>query len=524
MKKLILYTLAILLVAFNASGDVWINGVKTTVGSNIVDPTITGGTIDGTVIGGTTAAAGTFTTLQANTILQPDASGGADIGSTSLEWGDTYIGDRRLYIGADQDLVFGHNNSFGESRIYSDDNSILYIKGSNWSKNFDVAASQTNPTLFIFSAKNPDTDNTEWLSFAHDQTNAVFGLGSGAYTFPDGNVCIGCASPEYKVEARDEKNGLAATIAVTNTYTAASSVDEVSDFALRFNQDTTAKDAVRLRAVKESDWTSASNADSAFAVQTTLNGNTTERLRIDSAGNMGQGVVPESTWAAAFSAYQLGGNAAFMGQTTAAADNSLNIMQNLYYDGAYKAISGTGTAATSRINMGSSGIIFNVASDGDATVTPTEILALTIENDGDVVVGGAMVQRNSDDSTHGGYQSKVYSATSGTLTGATDKIELDIPSGWRIEQCQLHVKTAVTNAGDNTWSAELNDGAQVEAISAGSSAAQNTNVNHWADADTWGTLTDAETDILLTPQGADFTAGEIEAHCIAKGFDTWDNE
>jgi len=128
----------------------------------------------------------------------------------------------------------------------------------------------------------------------------------------------------------------------------------------------------------------------------------------------------------------------------------------------------------------------------------------------------------STDSAHGGYIIKTFSATSGTLTGATDKIELNIPAAWRILQCQLHVKVAVTNAGDNTWSSELNDGAQEEVISAGSAETKNTNVNHFADGDTWGTLTNAETDILLTPQGADFTAGEIEAHCIAIGFNAWD--
>jgi hypothetical protein len=126
---------------------------------------------------------------------------------------------------------------------------------------------------------------------------------------------------------------------------------------------------------------------------------------------------------------------------------------------------------------------------------------------------------------HGGYVTQIYAASSGTLAGTTDKIELNIPAGWRITQCQLHVKTAVVDdAGDDTWSSELNDGSQEEVISAGSAAAQNTNVNHWADADTWGTLTDAETDILLTPNGGSFSSGEIEATCIAQGFDSWTNE
>lgn len=59
---------------------------------------------------------------------------------------------------------------------------------------------QDNPTLYIHSDTDPDGDNTEWLSLSHDKTNAVFGLGSGAYTFPDGNVGIGEISPETLVE------------------------------------------------------------------------------------------------------------------------------------------------------------------------------------------------------------------------------------------------------------------------------------------------------------------------------------
>ena len=49
---------------------------------------------------------------------------------------------------------------------------------------------QDNPTLFIHSVTNPNTVNTQWLSFAHNQTNAIFGCGLGDYQFPDGNIDI----------------------------------------------------------------------------------------------------------------------------------------------------------------------------------------------------------------------------------------------------------------------------------------------------------------------------------------------
>lgn len=43
---------------------------------------------------------------------------------------------------------------------------------------FDHAV-PTNPTVFIHSALNPDTDNSEWLSLSHDQTDGYMALGKG---------------------------------------------------------------------------------------------------------------------------------------------------------------------------------------------------------------------------------------------------------------------------------------------------------------------------------------------------------
>lgn len=38
---------------------------------------------------------------------------------------------------------------------------------------------QTNPTLYIHSATDPDSDNTQWMSLEHNQTNAYFKTGTG---------------------------------------------------------------------------------------------------------------------------------------------------------------------------------------------------------------------------------------------------------------------------------------------------------------------------------------------------------
>lgn len=57
-------------------------------------------------------------------------------------------------------------------------NMFIFTKEDYMAKNHDHAAA-TDPTLFIQSATNPDTDNTQWLSLAHNQTDGVITTGKG---------------------------------------------------------------------------------------------------------------------------------------------------------------------------------------------------------------------------------------------------------------------------------------------------------------------------------------------------------
>ena len=50
--------------------------------------------------------------LKIGTTFLPDASGGADLGSTALEWGDVYIADdKKIYLGSDQDISFQYDET-----------------------------------------------------------------------------------------------------------------------------------------------------------------------------------------------------------------------------------------------------------------------------------------------------------------------------------------------------------------------------------------------------------------------------
>jgi len=47
----------------------------------------------------------------------------------------------------------------------------------------------TNPTLFVHSAEDPDTANTQWVSITHDQTDGVIDCGTGTLNLgATGNV------------------------------------------------------------------------------------------------------------------------------------------------------------------------------------------------------------------------------------------------------------------------------------------------------------------------------------------------
>jgi hypothetical protein len=71
---------------------------------------LNGGTVDGATIGASSPSTGVFTTLTCNSSFLPDASGGADLGSTSAEWGDLFIADdKKIQLGSGQDFTMEYD-------------------------------------------------------------------------------------------------------------------------------------------------------------------------------------------------------------------------------------------------------------------------------------------------------------------------------------------------------------------------------------------------------------------------------
>jgi hypothetical protein len=121
-------------------------------------------------------------------------------------------------------LTFAAENNYGSFRHQLDDGlhlslgntdgqanrNLLIIDSANSTKDHDHDTLSANPTVFIHSATDPDTANTQWLSFAHDQTDGVISTGLGDVVIsPAGSDLVigtGGAGVDYALKVNGETN------------------------------------------------------------------------------------------------------------------------------------------------------------------------------------------------------------------------------------------------------------------------------------------------------------------------------
>ena len=89
--------------------DAYFDGTVTTDALVADTADINGGTVDGATIGANSATTIVGTTITANTAFVPDASDGAALGTSSLQFSDLYVADGAVvYFGDDQDVSLTH--------------------------------------------------------------------------------------------------------------------------------------------------------------------------------------------------------------------------------------------------------------------------------------------------------------------------------------------------------------------------------------------------------------------------------
>lgn len=154
-----------------------------------------------------TTGAGTLDLGTTGTTSHSLGAGDVLVGGTMEVDGPLWVDGTALIINGaaadpDTDLNFAEGGS-GKAIFranFNNDEFLLGISDSvdrtfvitdfdNISKNHDHAA-QTNPTLFIHSATDPDTANDEWISLTHDVTDGIIDVGSGGVMFKTAGVEI----------------------------------------------------------------------------------------------------------------------------------------------------------------------------------------------------------------------------------------------------------------------------------------------------------------------------------------------
>jgi hypothetical protein len=102
-----------------------------------------------------------------------NVGGGASVAGTfqlliGSGHGEKVITDDGLHIGVPYVDNVGN-------RVFS------FVDGAYIDKDFDHDTLQTNPTVFFHSAVDPDSDNTQWGSLSHDQSDFVVNAGKGGF-------------------------------------------------------------------------------------------------------------------------------------------------------------------------------------------------------------------------------------------------------------------------------------------------------------------------------------------------------
>ena len=128
-----------------------IDTITATGTSTLTTVDINGGNIDGTAIGAASPSTIVGTTVTVNTRLVPDSAGGADLGSTSAEWGDLYIADdKKIYFGSGQDASLEYDEDgtdtllyAGASMRFSDDTKLEFGAGGDASFEYDEDGTDT---------------------------------------------------------------------------------------------------------------------------------------------------------------------------------------------------------------------------------------------------------------------------------------------------------------------------------------------------------------------------------------------
>ena len=434
-------------------------------GGTVTTTDINGGTIDGTVIGGSSSAAGTFTDLTATgtTTLTDATLTTADVNSGTID--NTVIGGATAAAGTFTTLVsdglVGDSLGTNQYRLkrsdtqyidFSADASSQTIKTtSGANKAFILGTADSNELRFV-------ANNTRYASILSNGDISFYeDTGTTAKFFWDASaesLGIGTSSPSAKLDIESAVSGgttyLTEHLALTNTQTGAAGNEATLGFHLNNTNWGAGTTFARVSGYLENGTTGAT----ALVFGTAANGSAAtapERMRLDSAGNLGLGVTP-SGWNSSFSAMQLGNSGYLFGR---ASQTQMEMGNNAVFDATdtrWEYI--TTNTAQRYLQDGTSGSHqWFTAPSGTAGAAISFTQAMTLDASGNLMIGttttgggGGVTALTLNNATYGGMVeirqggtllSEYYADTGGTKlttrtalplvfqTNSTERLRID---------------------------------------------------------------------------------------------------
>ena len=398
----------------------------------LANVTITGGSINGTTVGASTASTGAFTTLSASGAFS--ANGGVTLGDASGDSltinssavsipnglnfdSNTFVIDatnNRVGVGQSSPSTTLDVNGnakvkntltfdrYGDSSDYltisSNGNGIYNAVNLNhvWqtggtermrldtSGNLGIGTSSPSYKLDITGSMRVGDDSTYYLRMgAYNGEGYLWSFGANPLTFQvngsermritsTGNVGIGTSSPAAPLHVYSTSNAKVQTQTTTG-YAQFQASSTSGDFHFAIDNSTGAG------------FSSGAYARVIFstgAYPLVFSTNATERMRLDSSGNLGLGVTP-STWFSTIKAFQFGSTGSLEGRTNS---GSIALASNSYIDagGDTRYIT---TNYASRYQQNAGQHIFYNAPSGTAGNAITFTQAMTLDASGNLGLG-----------------------------------------------------------------------------------------------------------------------------------------
>ena len=316
--------------------------------------------INGTV-GATTASTGAFTTLTTSSTVTHN--GGTANGVTYLNGSKVLTSGSALTFDGTTLAITGPVSSTRAGTS----NYILNDSSSSTSSSL-----QANSTFLYFNANDGAAGAG---SFIWRSSNALSELMRLTTT----GLGIGTSSPQSKLDVETSASGaLGAVISVGNL--AATATSNECSFGFKASSAfTSGYYSARISSLM----TSTSVNDNAMLFYTYGSGSAaggTERLRLDSAGNLGLGVAP-SAWGSSIKAMQISSVASFIG------DSATTRLRNNIYTAASSADIYLTTAAATDYAQNAGRHLWFTAASGTAGTTAAMTQAMTLDANGALLVG-----------------------------------------------------------------------------------------------------------------------------------------